>query len=172
MKELSDRLMGYLKSWHQTTLADKEAQGCTVDLSFDEFLSLFDKRQLASLEKSIDANRIRYSQAVDNPFAYVATWKSYAACSTRHYDINTATICSRNKSSRINLPQPGDTLRPSHCANISASMTGKEKTPEHRENISQSTKGVKKAAWTPERRLAKSIQRKAEEAAKKEKNNV
>ena len=167
MENISTQLLAYLNSWYSTTVKSKANAGNTVNLTFDEFLSLFEKRQLASLQKSIDANRIRYQQDEKNQFAYVATWKSYAACSSGIYDINTALICSRMKSAQVNLPQAGDKLRPGHCANISKSLTGKAKSEDHCKNISEGKKGKEIVKWTEERKAARRELRQAQKAAKK-----
>lgn len=171
MSKLSDGLTAYLKSWHETTVASKTEAGHIVDLPFEDFIGLFKRSHFVSLQKAIDANRLRYMQDVGNAYALVATWRSYAACSSGIYNKHTATICSRTKSAKINLPQAGDKLRPSHCHNISASLIGKEKAPEHRKAISEGCRGVSKAAWSPERRAQRSAQRQAQEAAKKESTN-
>lgn len=152
---ISPNLLAYLKSWHQTSTGKKAAAGHSVDLPFQDFLDLFEPRQLKTLQDAIDANRIRYLQSVDNKFALVLTWKSYAARSSGHFNKDTATICSRLKSATINLPQAGDTLREDHKAAIAAKLTGVGKSDEHRANMSASAKGSKKAAWTPERKEAR-----------------
>ncbi len=167
MNNLSPALMGYLRSWYDTTARNKHNDGVVVELTFPQFLTLFSKKQLRTLQDAIDANRLRYLQDIGNQLALVATWKSYAACSSNVWSVETATICSRNKSATINLPQAGDKLRPQHCENISKSLTGLEKSEEHKTAISEATKGKSKAAWTPERRAARSAQRKAQEAAKR-----
>jgi len=167
MENISTQLMAYLKSWHPTTVRRKTGAGMIVNLTFDEFLSLFEKRQLSSLQKAIDADRIRYQQDEKSPYAYVATWKSYAACSSGIYNIETALICSRMKSSKINLPTAGDKLRPSHCASISKSLAGKGKTEEHCLAISDAKKGKKISGWTEERKAARRTLRQAQEAAKR-----
>lgn len=167
MNKISPALMGYLRSWYDTTVQNKRAGGVVVELTFPEFLTLFKPRQLRTLQIAIDANRLRYLQDIENGFAFVATWKDYAARSTNNWNLATATICSRTQSARINLPQAGDKLRPEHCANISKSLTGLEKSEEHKLAISEGSKGKPKAAWTPERRAARSAQRKAQEAAKR-----
>ncbi|OAN51861.1 hypothetical protein [Sphingobium sp. TCM1] len=167
MENISPKLLAYLKSWYETTTKSKTAAGVVVNLTFDQFVSLLEKRQIVSLQKAIDANSIRYLQDENNPYAYVATWKSYAACSSGVYDINTACICSRMKSGQINLPAAGDKLRPSHCANISKSLKGVEKTEEHCQAISQAKKGKSISGWSDERRAARSALRQAQEAAKR-----
>ncbi|WP_152639779.1 hypothetical protein [Sphingobium bisphenolivorans] len=167
MENISHQLAAYLRSWYETTVKSKTAAGVTVNLTFDEFLALFEKRQLNSLQKAIDANSIRYLQDEHNPYAYVATWKSYAACSSGVYDVNTALICSRMKSAKINLPAAGDKLRPSHCANIRRSLTGVEKTEEHCQAISEAKKGKPIAGWSEERKTARRELRQAQEAAKR-----
>lgn len=167
MDHLSPALRAYLQSWYDTTAENKRADGVVVELTFPQFVGLFAKKQLASLQRSIDANRLRYLQGEKNAYAYVATWKSYAACSTNVWSVETATICSRSKSARINLPQAGDKLRPRHRQNISKSLTGLEKSDDHRTAISEATKGKPKAGWSDERRAARSAQRQAQEAEKR-----
>ncbi len=164
--QLSPALLGYLRSWYETTAANKRDQGVIVELTLEQFLGLFSKRQLRSLQNSIDTKRLRYMQAVDNIFAYVATWKSYAACSSNVWSVDTALICSRNKSATVNLPQAGDKLRPGHCDNISKSLIGRRLEDDHRANISEGCKGVPKTPWTEERRARMSARRQVEEAAK------
>lgn len=161
------KLEAYLRSWHNTATTRKIKDGFTVELSFSDFLSLFQKHQLVSLQKRIDNDSIRYFMADTNQMAYVLTWTSYSARSSRVFDKNTATVCARWKSAQINLPQKGDELRPEHRANIGASLKDKPKSEDHKKAISDGSKGVAKAAWTPERKAARSAQRQAQEAAKK-----
>lgn len=168
LTDVSPRLLAYLQSWHTTSTQKQVDAGNEVDLPFSDFLNLFTKRQIDSLQKAIDADRIRYQQSVENKFAFVLTWKSYAARSTGRFDKNTATICSRAKSAQINLPQKGDKLRDGHREGISQSLSGLEKSEEHKKAISEASKGQPKAAWTPERkeaRKAQLAQKKAEKLA-------
>lgn len=167
MSNITPRLMAYLKSWYGTSTQNQRNAGVVVELSFDEFLSLFEARQIASLEKAIERDRLRYQQNEKNKFAYVLTWKSYAACSTGILSINTAIVCSRMKSAKLCLPKKGDKLRGSHKANLSKAKTGVAQTEEHRKAISDGTKGVKKAPWSEERKAARSTQRQAHEAIKR-----
>lgn len=142
----------YLHRWYEESLRTKEAQGYTIDLSFEHFLALFSPKQLRSLEQSYVDGRIYHVQAAANPLAYVLTWKSYAACSTGLFNRNTACICSRQKSRQINMPNKGDVLRPSHRKKLSRKLTGVPKLQEHKDAISAASKGKPKAAWTPERK--------------------
>ena len=139
--------------------------GVTVELTFQQFVGLFEQRQLYSLQKAIERNRLRYQQREKNEFAYVATWKSYNARSTNVWSVDTACICSRQKSATINLPQAGDTLRPEHCDAISRSLTGKPKSETRCQNISASKKGVPIRGWTEERKAARRAQLAARRAA-------
>lgn len=170
--EISPALLSYLKSWHETSCARQRAKGVTVDLSFQDFADLFTQRQMATLQKSMDAQRIRYLMDEANPYAFVLTWKSYAARSSNIFDKTTATVCSRIKSKQINSPQKGDTLRAEHKAKISKKLTGKPKSDDHRAAMSESATGSKKAGWSPERKAARSAQRKAQEAAKQSKQEI
>ena len=164
---LSAELREYLQKWFSTSTAKKRKDGIQVDLTFKQFVGLFEKRQLTSLQKSIDGKCLFRVQREDNPLAYVLTWRSYTACSSGVFSEATATVCSRLKSAAINKPQPGDKLRPSHCENISTSLTGVAKTEEHCANISAAKKGRQIAPWTPARKKARSEQRRAREAAKR-----
>lgn len=164
---ISTDLLEYLAKWYKTSTGKKVEEGVTVALSFNQFIALFEKRQLASLQKAIDGNYLFRQQHQENPYAYVFTWRSYRACSSNILNAETACVCSRLTSKQICLPQAGDKLRPNHCANISQSLTGKEKTAEHADNISKGKKGRSISAWTPERREARSELRRAQEAAKK-----
>jgi hypothetical protein len=161
--DLSIELSDYLGKWYKTTTANKADKGATIDLTLDQFVGLFEKRQLTSLQKAIDENRLAALQNKKNPFAYVATWRSYEACSTRVWNSETALICSRMKSSTVNLPVRGEKLRPEHKAKIARKLTGKPKSAEHRQSISDSTKGGSKSEWTEERRA----KRRADIAARK-----
>ena len=165
---ISDQLMAYLKSWYATSTDNQRKAGVEVALTFEEFLALFEKRQFSSLQKAIDLNRLRYQQDEKNQYAYVLTWQSYAARSTNILSKDTAIVCSRMKSSTINLPQKGDKLRPSHCQSLSRSLTGKPKSEEHRKNISEGKKGRKISGWTEERKAA----RRAQIAARKPDNSA
>jgi hypothetical protein len=168
MTDISPALRAYLNSWYDTTAENKRKQDVVVELTFDQFVGLFEKRQLASLQKSIDTNRLRYMQDDKNAFAYVATWKSYSARSTNVWSVETALICSRSKSSTVNLPQPGDKLRPLHRERISNSLTGRTLSDDHRSNISQGCKGVSKTPWPEDRRARASVKASAREAAKRD----
>jgi len=165
---ISPRLMAYLKSWFGTSTEKQRNAGVEVTLSFAEFISLFEPRQIKSLEKAIQRNSIRDQQNENNKYAYVLTWKSYAACSTRVLSLETAIVCSRMKSAKLNLPKKGDKLRQSHRASLSKAKTGKRQTDDHRKAISDGSKGVRKAPWTEERKAARRALRQAQEAAKKE----
>lgn len=158
---ISPRLLAYLKSWFATSTGNKARSLVDVRLTFDEFLSLFETRQLASLQRAIDANRLRDQQSETNQMAYVLTWRSYAARSSNIFDRDTACVCSRMKSAKINLPQKGDTLRPEHRANIGRKLKGRPKTADHRAAISAGAKGTTKVKWSPERRAARSAEMKA-----------
>lgn len=149
---ISPRLHAYLTSWFHTSTGNKADAGVVVELTFDQFLSLFEKRQLASLETAIMRNRLRDQQGSENPLAYVLTWRSYVARSSNVYSVETAMVCSRRKSAKLGLPAKGDMLRPSHCENISTSLTGVAKTDEHCANISAGKRGQKIAGWSDERK--------------------
>lgn len=162
---LSDALRTYLEKWHATTVRKKTEAGHEVRLSFDEFVALFKPSHLASLDRAMAANRLNYFQNEKNQFALVASWRSYAACSSGVYDSSTAIICSRNLSKQLSLPKPGDKLRLSHRANVSKAKMGVPQTQEHREAISAALKNQPKQPWTDERKAA----RRAQIAQKKEK---
>jgi len=166
--QVSDRLMAYLRSWYETSTTNKAEEGVVVELTFTQFLSLFEKRQIASLEKAIANNSLRDQQHEKNKFAYVLSWKSYSARSTNIYSIDTAIVCSRLKSAKLAIPQKGDKLRPGHCNAISNALSGKPKTQEHADNISFAKSGREIAKWSPERKKARSDLRRAQEAAKRE----
>jgi hypothetical protein len=161
------KLEGYLRSWHNTAITRKAAAGYAVDLPYEDFLGLFQKHQLVSLQKRIESNSIRYFMAETNSMAYVLTWVSYSACSSRVFDKTTATVCARWKSAQINLPAKGDELRPEHKASIGESLRGVAKTDDHKKAISEGCKGVSKAGWSAERKAARSALRQAQEAAKR-----
>ncbi len=167
MSELSSALRGYLSSWYDTTAENKRNQGVIVELTLEQFIGLFGTRQLRSLQKSIETNRLRYMQGIDNAFAYVATWKSYAACSSNVWSVDTALICSRSKSATVNLPQAGDKLRPGHCENISKGLKGRTLSDDHRRNISDGCKGVPKPKWSDEKRAKFKAVAAKREAAKR-----
>jgi hypothetical protein len=164
---LSERLSAYLESWHAGTVRKKREAGYEVTLTFQQFVALFEEHQLASLQRAIDADRLRYLQDEHNPFAYVATWRSYDACSTGIYSAETACICSRQKSKAINKVQKGSKLRQTHREAISRGLTGKARSEEAKEAISAGKKGVPIAPWSEERKAARSAARKAQEAAKR-----
>lgn len=163
---ITPELLAYLTAWHATTVRKKLEAGNEVDLPFDDFLGLFEKRQLKSLQRAIDDDRLQGLQNRNNEFAYVATWRSYAACSSGRYDKTTAIVCSRLKSKAINQAKPGDTLRPSHRENIRKSLTGVSKSDEHKASISAALKGANKSAWSPERKAERRALNEAKRAAK------
>lgn len=164
---LSPRLLGYLTSWHGTSTRKQAASGKVVDLSFDAFLGLFEKRQLKSLERAIVEGRLPAQQHDQNPYALVLSWRSYSACSSGLFNAQTACVCSRTKSAKINLPQKGDKLRPGHAANIAKALIGVAKSDDHRKSISKGCEGVPKRKWTDEEKRARSLLRQAQEAAKR-----
>ncbi|UYY77480.1 hypothetical protein [Sphingomonas sp. R1] len=153
---ISANLEAYLRSWHKTSTTQKIKDGIYVDLSFSDFLNLFSKKQLVSLEKHIAENSIRYLMSPENPYAYVLTWASYNACSTRVFNKETACITSRMKSEKINKPQKGDKLRESHKVSISKGLKDKPKSEEHRKNISESMKGQKRGPMSDEQKAIRS----------------
>jgi len=165
IQNLSQRLTAYLQSWHTTATNKQIAAGVEVDLPFQDFVDLFAPEQLDSLQRAIDANRIRYQMRDTNPFAFVLTWKSYAACSTGKLSKDTATVCSRQKSAQINLPQAGDKLRDGHKQAISEALTGLTKSDEHKKAIGEANKGKAKEPWTDERKQARRAQLAAKKAA-------
>lgn len=173
---ISPRLLAYLQAWHSTSTQKQIDAGMDVDLPFQDFLNLFEVAQLNSLQRAIDANRIRYQMADTNDYAFVLTWKSYAACSTGKFNKDTATVCSRLKSAQINLPQAGDTLREDHKKAIAISLTGVPKTDDHRAAMSAAAKGNPKAAWSEERKEARRQQiadkKAAEQIARREAENA
>lgn len=164
---ISDNLMAYLRSWYETSTGKKREAGIEVTLTFDEFLSLINEKQMTSLQEHADNRKLRYLQKRDNKYSYVLTWKSYADCSTGVFSKDTAMVCSRQKSAAINLPQAGDPLRASHKANIARGLKGKEKSEEHREALSESLSGKPKKGWSPERKAARSEAMKKRHAEKK-----
>jgi hypothetical protein len=151
-QDLSDDLLAYLRAWHATTVSRKLAAGHRVDLPFAHFLDLFEERQLASLQSAVEEDRLNGLQDRDNPYAYVATWRSYAARSSGIYDKTTAFICSRMKSDAINKPKPGDVLREDHRAAISKTLTGMPKSDDHKAALSEALKGTTKQPWSAERK--------------------
>ncbi len=152
---LSDRLTAYLQSWHKTSTKKQVDAGHVVKLPFDDFMSLFNKDQLKTLQDAIDANRLRYLQDAKNEFAFVLTWASYAARSSGQFNKDTAMICSRLKSRTVNFVEKGSNLRPSHAEKISKSLTGKPKDEDHKKNIGNANRGKPKAAWDDERKAAR-----------------
>lgn len=167
MQDISPRLMAYLKSWFGTSTSAKSEQGIKVTLTFEQFLELFSKRQLAGLQKAIDRNRLRDQQKSESQYALVLTWQSYNACSTRVFSADTALVCSRMKSKQLASAQKGDKLRLEHCEKISETLSGMQKTPEHRAAISKATKGTTKAPWSPQRKAAARERALAREQAKR-----
>jgi hypothetical protein len=166
MHEISQELESYLQKWHKTSTDKKAARGAVIQLTFVEFLTLLNKRQLTSLQKAIDENRLGSLQHVENEYAYVLTWRSYSARSENVFNIHTAIVCSRMKSAAINKPQAGDKLRPSHKASISKTTTGVPKSQDHCANISAGKKGVKITGWSEERKAARRLQNELKRAAK------
>lgn len=166
MKHSTKALLGYLKSWHLTSTQKQRDAGHWVDLTFCEFLNLFDTKQLQKLRIALMDGKIKETQNENNEQALVLTWRSYAARSTEEFTRDTANVCTRAESFTINRSGAGDTLRPSHVENMSKGLTGRKLTDDHRANISEGCKGVSKAPWTEERRARMSARRQAEEGAK------
>jgi hypothetical protein len=150
---LSPRLEAYLRRWFTTSTDKKRKAGIHVGLTWEQFVSLFAPEQLRKLQSAIEADRLRYDQAAENPRALVLTWRSYEAVSSGKFTADTATICTRERSEQINRVRAGGKLRPGHAANIRQKLLGKPKTDEHKAAISASSKGQPKAPWTRERKL-------------------
>jgi hypothetical protein len=163
---LSHRLRSYLESWHKTSTTRKRNQGIKVDLSFDAFTALFSQKQFETLENAIWHNRLVFLQNRANRLAFVLTWRSYAARSTNVFNSETAMICCREKSARINKAGAGDVLRPAHAAKIRKALTGKPKTAKHRNNISKGCKGKPKVQWTDDRKAERRALNEAKRSAR------
>jgi len=165
--QLSEPLRLYLEKWYSTSIAKKAEKGASVSLTFDQFLDLLGTNRAASLQRAMNENRLSGQMHEENPWAFVLTWRSYAARSSNVYDANTAIVCTRMESSRRKLPEKGDTLRPSHRAALSRKLTGRTLTQEHRDNISKGRAGQPGRQWTAEQKAAASERRRAAEAAKR-----
>lgn len=138
----SEHVQAYLRSWFNTSIENKRKAGAVIELTYEQFMEhVITPRQVKSLDKAYSEFRLKDQQAISNPYAYVITWVSYSAKTTNIYNVNTAVVTTRVKSSIISKPKKGEKLRPSHVANLSKSMTGKKKSDDHRRNISDSMKG-------------------------------
>ncbi len=165
MSDLSPRLTAYLESWYATSTARKTDAGVQVELTFSQFVSLFTAKQITTLEKAIEAKRLRYFMDAKNPYAFVLTWRSYAARQTDVFSVTTAQVCSRLKSKADSRVKKGETLSSRTRARISEGKRGKPIDKQHKANISNALKDRPKQPWTEERRAA----RRAQIAQKKEK---
>ena len=158
MKHSTKALLGYLKSWHLTSTPKQRDAGHYVDLTFCEFLNLFDTKQLRKLRIALMDGKIKQAQNEENERALVLTWRSYAARSSGEFTSETAYVCTRAKSFEINRSQAGDTLRSDHVENIRDSLTGLPKSDAHKAAISEASKGKPKAGWSEERKAARRAQ--------------
>ncbi|KQN09060.1 hypothetical protein [Sphingomonas sp. Leaf28] len=152
MKHSTKALLGYLRSWHLTSTGKQRNKGHYVDLTFCEFLNLFDTKQLQKLRIALMDGKIKEVQNETNEHALVLTWRSYAARSSEEFTSETAFVCTREESFKINRSGTGDTLRPSHVHNMSEGLKGRTLSDEHRANISEACKGVAKPTWSEEKR--------------------
>ena len=166
MKHSTKCLLGYLKSWYATSTQKQRDAGHYVDLTFCEFLNLFEAKQLRKLRIALMDGRIKHVQSAENEQALVLTWRSYAVRSSGEFTSETAYVCTRVRSLEVNRSQAGDTLRTEHKSAIKDSLTGLPKSDAHRAALSAATKGTTKQPWTEERKAARRAQLAARRAGK------
>lgn len=151
---INERTDAYLLAWYTTSVAKKSGKGAQIELTYEQFRQMLGRKRYNQIRDAIHRCYINTFMDENNPAAYVLTWRSYAACSTKIYNVQTATICTRAESKILNRARKGDVLRPEHVAKLSKALTGRTLTDEHRQNISDGKKGKPGRKWTPEQ-LAK-----------------
>lgn len=165
-------VLAYLEGWYDKAKKRQEGYGKTFLLSFGEFLNLWGRRRLRTLEEWADKEILYYrnrKSTKDDPNlnGYVLSPISFAATQE---DIRTAQnmqICTRGKSLFDCRMKKGDKHSDKSKARISDSTKGKPKSDEHRAKIAASCKGVSKGPMDEAGKLARSEAAKAHWARKR-----
>ncbi len=139
----------YLQGWFDKAKARQEAKGAKFLLSFGEFLNLWGRRRIRSLEQWMDdgslyARQRRGTKDDQNLNGYVLSPISFAASQEKVCTAQNMQICTRGKALHDCRMKKGDKHTEESKARISKSTRGKPKSAEHRQKIAESCRGQKR----------------------------
>lgn len=167
--ELSPKLSSFLASWHTTSGNYQRRQGRVFALSFEDFIGLWSKKQIAKLEGWLANGSLYVRLNQDNPYAYVLSWTSYAESQSRVMHKGNACICVRMKSFETCSMGKGDIHTEAAKALISAAMIGVPKSEGHKAKIGKKMKGKNLGrVMSPEEKAARSQSMKDAHARKRQ----
>lgn len=159
---MSPTLSLFLQGWYEKAQTRQLARHRIFVLTYEEFLGLFNERQLKQLEKYADDGSLWARQNDENPYALVLTWKSFKAAKAEVMDASTAQICARYKSLIDCSMNEGDEHSDESKARIAKARLGTTQTQETKAKISSSMLGVHVGRQgTPEESARKSAAQKA-----------
>ena len=164
---MTPELTAYMQSWFDKVAQKQTKRGITFALTFDEFLELWGTRRLATMQKHMEDGSIYARMSGNNPFAFVVTWKSYAAKQAGVMNSETAQVCTRSKSKADNGMRKGDKHSQAVKDRISASKQGKTHSESHRLALSQALIGKKRGPMTEEHKAKLSAAMKAARARRR-----
>lgn len=147
--DLRPDIRAYLEGWFEKASARQIGKGKRFLLSFGEFLTLWGKRRIRSLEQWMDDGSLYVRQRKHTPEApnlngYVLSYVSFAASQSGSMTPENAQICTRGKSLMDCRMGKGDKHSEKSKARISASKAGVALSEKHRGNISASMTGMKR----------------------------
>lgn len=164
---MTPALTAYMQGWYAKVAQKQTKRGIAFELTYDDFLALWGARRLATMQKHMDDGSIYARMSGGNPFAFVVTWKSYAAKQSGVMNIETAQVCTRSKSKADNGMRKGDKHSQEVKDRISASKQGKTHSESHRQALSKALTGVKKGPMSAEHKAKLSAAMKAARALQK-----
>lgn len=138
----SSKLESFLRSWHATSRKTQTDAGKRFELTYEDFLALWSPKQIAELEKRIDAGSLYMWLNSKNLDAYVLSWKSYADSQGEVMNKDTACIVKRRASFKMCRIGKGDKHSEKSKELISFKLTGKSKPDQHKAKIASSMLGV------------------------------
>lgn len=141
---MTPKLEKYLRGWLAKSEARQTQNGVTFNITFGDFEQLWGRARIKKLEGFMADASIHARMNSDNPYAYVLTWKSYAASKGGVMDLQTAQITTRMKSRIDCQMRKGDRHTATTRALISQKTRGVPKSADHRQSISESMKGKNK----------------------------
>lgn len=139
---MTPQLSLFLQGWYEKAELRQSGKGRIIDLSYEDFLGLFSKRQLDTLEKHMADGSIYGRQNRENKYALVLSWKSFALSQAGVMHPEAMQICARWKSEADCRMGKGDKHSAKSKAKISKARTGTTHKPETKAKISSSMQGV------------------------------
>lgn len=164
---MNHELNTYMRGWYDKVAQKQSKRGILFALTYEDFLELWGQRRLATMQKHLDDGTIYARMSGNNPFAFVVTWKSYAAKQSGVMNLETAQVCTRSKSKSDNGMRRGDKHSQEVKDRISASKLGKTHSEDHRKALSAALTGVKKGPMSAEHKAKIAASMKAARAASK-----